>query len=85
MCSDAANASVHQFEIGANFRRLIEARIARLESDAALDEVTLLHLQSGDHIRRHMRLVATQRDEALRMRRFLDHCHTAARARSTTE
>jgi hypothetical protein len=29
-------------------------------------------LKDGDHIRRHMRLVAIQRGEALRMRLFLD-------------
>jgi hypothetical protein len=29
-------------------------------------------LKDGDHIRRHMRLVALQRGEALRMRLFLD-------------
>jgi hypothetical protein len=30
----------------------------------------------GDHIRRHMRMVAIQRAEALRMRLFLDRAKT---------
>jgi hypothetical protein len=33
-------------------------------------------LVDGDHIRRHMRLVAMQRSEALRMRLFLDSAKT---------
>lgn len=60
------------FEISPRFRRTIEERIARLEKDAALDEAQLPLLKDGDHIRRHVRLVAVQRGEALRMRLFLD-------------
>ncbi len=60
------------FEISPRFRRTIEERIARLEKDAALDEAQLPLLTDGDHIHRHMRLVAVQRGEALRMRLFLD-------------
>jgi hypothetical protein len=33
-------------------------------------------LRDGDHIKRHMRLVAIQRAEALRMRLFLDRAKT---------
>jgi hypothetical protein len=33
-------------------------------------------LMDGDHIRRHMRLVAIERAEALRMRLFLDRART---------
>ena len=60
------------FEISPRFRRTVEERIARLEKDAAFDEAQMALLKDGDHIRRHMRLVALQRGEALRMRLFLD-------------
>jgi ribosome-associated translation inhibitor RaiA len=65
----AANES---FEISPRFRRTVEERIARLERDAEHDETQLAHLDDIDHIRRHMKLVAMQRSEALRMRLFLD-------------
>jgi hypothetical protein len=51
---------------------MIECRITRLESDAARDEATLWKLENSDHIRRHLRLIVVQREEAMRMRRFLD-------------
>lgn len=60
------------FEISPRFRSTLEERIARLERDAAQDELLVGTLINGDHIRRHMRLVAMQRAEALRMRLFLD-------------
>ncbi|WP_263358506.1 hypothetical protein [Acidicapsa ligni] len=59
------------YEISPRFRQTLEARIARLERDAMSDELALAELENGDHIRRHWRLVATQRAEALRMRLFL--------------
>jgi ribosome-associated translation inhibitor RaiA len=60
------------FEISPRFRRTVEERIARLERDAEFDESQVPLLSDDDHIRRHMRLVAIQRAEALRMRLFLD-------------
>lgn len=60
-----------QFEISTRFRTMIEQRILRLEADAASDEAVLWQLENRDHIRRHLRLIAAQRDEAARMRRFL--------------
>ena len=60
------------FEISPRFRRTIEERIGRLERDAQRDEAQVKMLVDGDHIRRHLRLVAMQRFEALRMRLFLD-------------
>lgn len=72
------HASAHEFEISIRFRHAIEARIARLESDANHDEAMLVNLVSNDHMRRQMRLVAVQRDEAARMRRFLDQSKTRA-------
>jgi len=60
------------FEISPRFRRTVEERILRLEKDAAFDEAQVNQLSDGDHIRRHMRLVAAQRNEAERMRIFLD-------------
>jgi hypothetical protein len=64
------------FEISPRFRRTIEERIARLERDAEHDEAQVGSLVDGDHIRRHMRLVAIERAEALRMRLFLDRART---------
>ena len=64
------------FEISPRFRNTIEERIARLERDAEFDETQVATLVDGDHIRRHMRLVAMQRAEALRMRLFLDRAKT---------
>lgn len=69
------------FEISTRFRHIIEDRIARLEADAALDEAMLIHLENRDHIRRQARLVAVQRDEACRMRKFLEHSSTRIQAR----
>jgi len=69
--------SVNQdFEISPRFRRTVEERVARLERDAELDEAQLASLVDDDHIRRHMRLVAMERAEALRMRLFLDRAKT---------
>jgi hypothetical protein len=51
---------------------MLVERIERLEKDAEFDEAQVANLSDGDHIRRHMRLVAVQRAEALRMRLFLD-------------
>jgi ribosome-associated translation inhibitor RaiA len=64
------------FEISPRFRRTLEDRIRRLERDAETDETQVAALVDGDHIRRHMRLVAIQRAEALRMRLFLDRART---------
>jgi ribosome-associated translation inhibitor RaiA len=71
-------ASHDGIEISARFRQTIEERIARLEKDAASDEMLVAHLENGDHIRRHMRLVALQRTEALRMRSFLNRAKVRA-------
>jgi hypothetical protein len=60
------------FEISPRFRQTVVERIARLEKDADCDEAQMDRLDDIDHIRRQMRLVATQRSEALRMRLFLD-------------
>lgn len=60
------------FEISPRFRRTLEERMERLERDADRDEAQVKLLADGDHIRRHMRLVAMQRFEAMRMRLFLD-------------
>ena len=67
-----SSTSQERFEISPRFRRSIEERIARLERGAADDEARLVLLTNPDHIRRQLRLVATQRFEALRMRIFLD-------------
>lgn len=64
------------FEISPRFRQTLQERIARLEKDANWDEAQIAHLQSEDHIRRQMRLVAAQRAEAFRMRLFLDRSRT---------
>ncbi len=64
--------SQESFEISPRFRRSIEERIARLEQGAVKDEARIISLDNPDHIRRQLRLVATQRFEACRMRIFLD-------------
>jgi ribosome-associated translation inhibitor RaiA len=64
------------YEISPRFRQTVEDRIARLERDAASDEAQVALLEDPDHIRRQMRLVVTQRSEALRMRIFLDRAKT---------
>jgi hypothetical protein len=73
---DANFAANESYEISPRFQRTIEERIARLETDATSDEAFAALLENGDHIRRQMRLVATQRAEALRMRLFLDRAKT---------
>lgn len=65
-----------KFEISPRFRRSVEERIARLERDAAYDESQVERLDDVDHIRRQLRLVATERAEALRLRLFLDRATT---------
>jgi hypothetical protein len=70
------SAAQETFEISPRFRQTIEARIARLERDAAQDEAQLKKLDDVDHMRRQTRLVAVQRAEALRMRLFLDRART---------
>lgn len=72
----AAPDSRERFDISSRFRSLIEERIGRLEQDADSDEAQLAVLHHVDHIRRHMKLIAIQRAEAQRMRRFLDHSGT---------
>jgi hypothetical protein len=64
------------YEISPRFRETMEGRISRLERDAAADELALTALQDFDHFRRHLRLIAVQRAEALRMRLFLDRTRT---------
>lgn len=64
------------YEISPRFRAMLEQRIERLERDAKTDEAEVDALEDIDHIRRHMRLVAVQRAEALRMRLFLDRAST---------
>lgn len=70
------------YEISPRFREMIVERIDRLESDAARDEAQVECLADPDHISRHMRLVAAERAEALRMRLFLDRARTRTLADS---
>jgi hypothetical protein len=76
--------AIEVFEISPRFRQSIEARILRLERDAVMDEVAIASLDNEDHIRRHRRLVAVQRAEALRMRLFLDRARNRATRPLTT-
>ena len=64
------------FQISLRFREIIEQRILRLQFDAACDELAAKELQHPDHIRRQMRLVAAQLEQAHRMRRFLENSRT---------
>jgi hypothetical protein len=69
-------ATFDGYEISPKFRQTVEERVVRLERDAAQDEANVLMLDDAEHIRRQLRLVATQRAEALRMRIFLDRART---------
>jgi hypothetical protein len=73
---DAQALAYETYEISPRFRKTVEDRIARLERDAAADELVLADLQNEEHQHRHRRLVAIQRAEALRMRLFLDRART---------
>jgi len=64
------------YEISPRFRKTMEDRIQRLEGDAVEDEQIVAKLDHPDHRQRHLRLVAVQRAEALRMRLFLDKAGT---------
>jgi hypothetical protein len=68
------------YEISPRFRRTVEERITRLEKDAEYDEAQVALLVDSDHIRRQMRLVATERADALRMRLFLDRARNGCPA-----
>ncbi len=70
--SNSHHSPLDAFEISPRFRQSMEQRIDRLERDANEDESALRSLNDEDHIRRHRRLIAVQRGEALRMRLFLD-------------
>ncbi len=70
---------LESYEISPRFRAMIEERVKRLEEDALRDEALIASLDHVDHIRRQLRLVAAQRDEAVRMRSFLDRAHTRKR------
>jgi hypothetical protein len=69
---NTSSTSPEAYEISPRFRQSLEERVARLERDAAEDERMLTYLEHEDHLRRHRRLVAVQRAEALRMKMFLD-------------
>ena len=64
--------TLKSYEISPRFRNSLEDRITRLVRDADADELMLAHLECADHLRRHRRLIAVQRAEALRIRLFLD-------------
>ena len=72
------SATCVQFEISPRFRRTLEQRVLRLERDADFDEAQVTQLGDEDHIRRHLKLVAAERMEALRIRLFLDRVRTRA-------
>jgi hypothetical protein len=72
MMRDSISHCDEGFEISPRFRRALEERLARLESDVEWDESQIERLRNCDHIRRQRRLVAAERAEALRMRIFLD-------------
>jgi ribosome-associated translation inhibitor RaiA len=73
---DAQATAYETYEISPRFRKTVEERIARLERDAATDELAMAELHHEDHIRRHRRMITLQRSEALRMRIFLDRART---------
>ena len=76
MRQDSASRCEEGFEISPRFRRTLEERLARLETDAEWDEAQIKHLENTDHLRRQRRLVNAERAEALRLRIFLDRTRT---------
>ena len=58
----------HYFEISGRFREAVLARIERLERDATEDATLLPQLTSEDQQRRVAKLVASQIEEAVRLR-----------------
>jgi hypothetical protein len=82
-CGGTEQEMREHFEISIRFQRMIERRIVRLESDAALDEAMAGLLENSDHIKRQMRLVAAERQEANRMRRFLERSSTRGQSPTT--
>jgi len=68
---ETQSPSYESFEISPRFRATVELRIAKLERDAASDELALAVIENTDQVRRHSRLVAIQLEDALRMRIFL--------------
>ncbi|HEX3891333.1 MAG TPA: hypothetical protein VHZ28_17510 [Terracidiphilus sp.] len=73
------------FEISPRFRQTIEDRVTRLEQDAAWDEASIDQLKNTDHIRRQKKLVAMQREEAERMRLFLERAQNRTPRPSVTQ
>lgn len=58
----------YAFAITARFRKAVEDRIVTLEHDARRDEDLLPHITCADHRRRHLLLISTQIEEAVRLR-----------------
>jgi hypothetical protein len=58
-------------KISPGFFSAVEAKAARLEADALLDEQIAANLADADHARRHYMLVEAQREDARRFREFL--------------
>ena len=86
MIHDGAEGRIcEHFEISTRFRSMIEQRITRLESDAALDELAVMRLGDEDHIRRQLKLVAAQREDANRMRLFLERSRTRIPIRASAQ
>ena len=69
-------AESQSFEISPRFRQSLVDRAERLERDAELDEEMAMQLVDAGHLERHLKLVAAQRAEALRMRVFLERAKT---------
>jgi hypothetical protein len=69
---NSGSSALETYEISPRFRQSLKERILRLERDADEDERALGDLENEDPMRRHRRLVAVQRAEAMRMRLFLD-------------
>ena len=59
------------YEIGLSFYRAVQAKALLLEVDALRDELAASSIDNPDQLRRQMRLIQAQRDEAERLRDFL--------------
>ena len=64
--------SIHEtYLISQRFHRAIQAKALTLEVDALRDELAACSIENADQLRRQMRLIQAQRDEAERLRDFL--------------
>jgi hypothetical protein len=73
-----------RLEVSERFRRSLQARIRRLQDDAAADERLIAILPCEDHQRRQRLLVQTQLEDAFRLTDLLSTARFRPAAARTT-